>query len=69
MNTFAWLLLVGIGFISFFVFGLFDIFLHALLSYMYERHQRFRRQQRPSRIFLIRHGESQANIDTSKTIF
>jgi len=35
---------------------------------MYEEHQKLRREQRPSRIFLIRHGESQANVDTSKII-
>jgi hypothetical protein len=69
MNTpLIWLLLVGVGLISFFVLGLFNICLRIVLQYAYDEHQKLRRQQRPSRIFLIRHGESEANVDTSKII-
>jgi len=38
------------------------------LAYCY--HKKLRRKQRPGRLFLIRHGESQANVDPSnKTSF
>ena len=33
------------------------------LAYCY--HKKLRRKQRPGRLFLIRHGESQANVDPS----
>ncbi len=70
MNTeLFWLILVITGLISLFIFGFFDICLNALLRFLHHRHQRLRWAQRPSRIFLIRHGESQANLDTSKHIF
>jgi hypothetical protein len=68
-NLVFWLLSIGVGLITFFIFGLFDICLHILLRFLYQRHKRLRLHQRPSRIFLIRHGESQANVDTSKIIF
>ena len=69
MNTvLIWLFLIGLGLINFFVFGFFDVCFHLLLRFSYSRHKRLRRQQRPSRIFLVRHGESQANVDTSRTI-
>ncbi|CAF5015590.1 unnamed protein product [Rotaria sp. Silwood1] len=31
--------------------------------YFYTRHKTLHRHQRPARIFLVRHGESQANVD------
>jgi hypothetical protein len=63
-----WIFGIIIGLISILIFGVFDILLHSLLRFLYDRHKRLRRQQRPSRIFLVRHGESQANVDTSKLI-
>jgi len=63
-----WLFLMGVGLISFFVLGWFNICVRILLRFAYEELQKLRREQRPSRIFLIRHGESQANVDTSKII-
>ena len=39
--------------------------LDKLVAYLHRRNRRLRRKQRPSRIFLIRHGQSQANVDTS----
>ena len=51
--------------ILFFTGGLYVI-IDPFLKLAYTRHQEIRRQQRPKRIFLIRHGESQANVDTSK---
>jgi hypothetical protein len=70
MNTvLIWLFLIGLGLISLFVIGFFDVCLHLLLRFSYSRHKRLRREQRPSRIFLVRHGESEANLDTSKIIF
>ena len=69
MNTLLiWIFGIIIGLISIFIFGVFDILLHSLLRFLHRRHQRLLLQQRPSRIFLVRHGESQANIDMSKLI-
>ncbi|CAF0836839.1 unnamed protein product [Adineta steineri] len=66
MNTiFIWIFCIGLGLIGLFVFGFLDICLHILLNFAYNRHKKLRRQQRPSRIFLVRHGESQANADTT----
>ncbi len=42
---------------------------NALFDIAYRYHQKLRRDKRPPRIFLIRHGESQANIDSSKLFF
>jgi hypothetical protein len=70
MNTILiWIILISIGLIGFFVLGLFDLCIHFLMDFFYHRHKRLRQNQRPSRIFLIRHGESQANVDTSKHIY
>lgn len=41
--------------------------LFFLLAHRY--HQKLRRNRRPRRIFLIRHGESQANVDPSNSPF
>jgi len=41
---------------------------NALFDLAYRYHQKLRREKRPPRIFLIRHGESQANIDSSKLL-
>ncbi len=60
------LLGLGLGSVAFFFTGLFDICIDALLRLSYRRHQRIRQKQRPGRIFLIRHGESEANVDPSK---
>ena len=54
-----------ISVVLFFTGGLYVI-IDSFLKLAYARHQEIRRQQRPKRIFLIRHGESQANVDTSK---
>jgi hypothetical protein len=42
---------------------------YALFDLAYRYHKKVRRSKRPARIFLIRHGESQANIDGSKYIY
>ncbi|CAF1187710.1 unnamed protein product [Rotaria sordida] len=66
MNTILiWLFLIGLGLVCLFIFGIFNTCLDFFLSYFYTRHKVLRRRQRPSRIFLVRHGESQANIDTT----
>ena len=66
MNTvLVWIGLLALGVVAFVALGLFDICLHRLLRFFHYRYKRLRRHQRPSRIFLIRHGESQANVDTS----
>lgn len=66
MATLAiWILGILAGLVVLFVAGLFDIGLAFLLRFLYHRHKQLRRNQRPSRIFLIRHGESEANVDTS----
>lgn len=59
-------LVIGVLTLVLFFAGVFDIAFKALLRLAYQRHKQLRREQRPQRIFLIRHGESQANIDTSK---
>lgn len=59
-----WAIII-IGLAGLFFLGIFDACIDLLLHHIYVRHQRIRRHQRPSRIFLVRHGESQANIDTS----
>jgi len=65
-----WLLPIIIGLICILVVrGVFDACLHALLGFINRRQRELRLFQRPNRIFLIRHGESQANVDTSKIIF
>jgi hypothetical protein len=60
------LILLGLGSLLFFFTGLFGICIDALISLAYRRHKKIRRDGRPGRIFLIRHGESQANVDPSK---
>ncbi len=49
--------------------GWFDAGVTALFELAYHYHRKIRRNKRPGRIFLIRHGESQANIDLSKLLF
>lgn len=61
-----WLLGVIIGLITFVIFGGFDATIHTFLGFINRRQRQLRRFQRPHRICLIRHGESQANVDTSK---
>ncbi len=60
------LILVGLSTIILFFTGWLSIGINALFRFIHSYHQKIRRDQRPSRIFLIRHGESQANVDTSK---
>ena len=60
------LLGLGLGSAAFFFTGLFGICINALIRLGHNRHKRIRQEQRPGRIFLIRHGESQANVDPSK---
>jgi hypothetical protein len=64
-----WLIPIAIGFICFYIYGFHNALLHSFLTYMSRQQRRLRRFQRPSRIFLIRHGESEANVDTSKINF
>ncbi len=63
------LILLGLSAVIFFISGWLSFSVKALFRLAHEYHQQIRRDQRPSRIFLIRHGESQANVDTSKIIF
>jgi hypothetical protein len=63
------LALVGLGAVVFYFTGWFTAGINALFLLAYKHHKKVRRAQRPSRIFLIRHGESQANIDTSECSF
>jgi broad specificity phosphatase PhoE len=58
--------LVGLASVIFFFTGWLDIAIDTLISLAYSRHQKICRSKRPPRIFLIRHGQSQANIDHSK---
>lgn len=64
-----WLTPIAIGLICFYIYGVHDACIHSFLTYISHHQRRLRRFQRPSRIFLIRHGESQANVDTSKIYF
>ena len=59
------LILSVLAVVGIFVFVFFNTILDSLLNYVYVRYKTVRRNQRPSRIFLVRHGESQANVDTS----
>lgn len=52
--------------IALFVSGVLQRYWHSALRFFHHEHQKYRRHQRPSRVFLIRHGQSQANVDTSK---
>jgi hypothetical protein len=60
------LALLGFASLVFFFTKWFGIAFNAFIRLFHERHKKIRLEQRPSRIFLIRHGESQANVDTSK---
>ncbi|CAF3312180.1 unnamed protein product [Rotaria socialis] len=61
----TWILLIGLGSICLYFFGIFDACLDFLVNYLFNRQKTIRFRQRPSRIFLVRHGESQANVDTT----
>ena len=61
----SFIVVTSISVVLFFTGGLYAI-IDPFLKLAYTRHQEIRRKQRPKRIFLIRHGESQANVDTSK---
>jgi hypothetical protein len=63
------LILLALGSVVFFFTGLFDVCINALIRIVNSRHRKLRWEQRPGRIFLIRHGESEANIDKSKYTF
>ncbi|CAF1422699.1 unnamed protein product, partial [Adineta steineri] len=58
------LFLVGIVSLILFFTGCIDVGINFLIHRAYERHKQTRWNQRPSRIFLVRHGESEANVDT-----
>jgi hypothetical protein len=60
------IVLLILSFIVLFFTGWLRIGINILFNIVYDYHQNLRREQRPSRIFLIRHGESEANVDTSK---
>ena len=62
----ALLVTIVLIFIVLFFTGWLRLGINFLFGVVYEYHQKLRRDQRPSRIFLIRHGESEANVDTSK---
>ena len=61
------LILLGLGSVVIFFTGLFGTILNILSRLIYDHHKKIRFEQRPGRIFLIRHGESEANVDTSKS--
>jgi hypothetical protein len=63
------LILIGLVSVLFFFTGWLSIGVDLLLRLAHSRHQKIRRDRRPGRIFLIRHGESQANVDPSKYSF
>jgi hypothetical protein len=63
------LILLGLSVVIFFISGWLSFSIKALFRLAHEYHQQIRRDQRPSRIFLIRHGESQANVDMSEYSF
>jgi broad specificity phosphatase PhoE len=63
------LIVNGLASLVFMFTGWFDACVNALLCIVYRRHKQIRFNQRPLRIFLIRHGESEANIDKSKSTF
>ncbi len=60
------IVLLGLSIIVLFFTGWLRLGINTLFRLVYSYHQKIRRDQRPSRIFLIRHGESQANVDKSK---
>jgi hypothetical protein len=63
------IILLVLSSIVLFFTGWLTIGINTLFGLVYSYHQKLRRNQRPSRIFLIRHGETQANADPSKYPF
>ncbi len=61
------LILLGFASVVIFFTGLFGTIFNILIRLMYNHHKKIRLEQRPGRIFLIRHGESQANVDKSES--
>ena len=59
-------ILLGLGAVIFFSGGWFRAVVIVLFRLSRSFDKNMRRNLRPSRIFLIRHGESEANIDRSK---
>ncbi|UJR32230.1 hypothetical protein I4U23_019695 [Adineta vaga] len=57
------LILLGISCVILFFTGGMFVLIDPLLRLAYARHKKIRRSGRPQHIFLIRHGESQANVD------
>ncbi|CAF0738715.1 unnamed protein product [Rotaria sordida] len=57
--------LIFVGLISFVLFytGWLIRITNDLICLVFDYHKKVRRDRRPARIFLIRHGESQANVD------
>ncbi|UJR14551.1 hypothetical protein I4U23_001548 [Adineta vaga] len=60
-----WIICIAVGLFGFVFTGLYDSCCYLIIEHFHQRKTRLRRIQRPSRIFLVRHGESQANIDTT----
>jgi hypothetical protein len=60
------IILLVLSSIVLFFTGWLTIGINSIFYLAYDYHKKLRRDQRPSRIFLIRHGESQANVDKSK---
>ncbi|CAF0924102.1 unnamed protein product [Adineta ricciae] len=56
---------IALSAVGFFTFGCYDVFINYMMEYFHRRYKKLRSLQRPSRIFLVRHGESQANVDTT----
>lgn len=59
------LVILGLFSIIFFFTGWFGLAISYIFRLVHAHHKKIRRDQRPTRIFLIRHGESQANVDHS----
>ena len=64
---FVSLVLLVLSLVVLFFTGWLTIGIDLLFVLAHRYHQKLRRNRRPGRIFLIRHGESQANIDPSNS--
>ena len=65
LTVFIWIICIALGAVGFVTFGCYDVCVNYMMEYFHQRYRKLRSLQRPSRIFLVRHGQSQANVDTS----
>lgn len=66
---FVSLILLVLSLVVLFFTGWLKIGIDLFFVLAHRYHQNLRRNRRPRRIFLIRHGESQANVDPSNQFF